>query len=121
MFTNDYIMRQIENLTNFLGRVIFQKETFKLEMFDEDWNVSGEGLLYFRLKKLVEEGDINSAENLLFDEIDSQQPEKLMAVALRFYSDLQLLSDKRLEECSFSRQEILDGDRKSTRLNSSHT
>ena len=109
MFTNDYIMRQIENLANFLGKVIFQKETFKLEIFDNEWNFSGEGLLYLRLKKMVDEGEINEAENLLYYEIDRQQPEKLMAVALRFYNDLQQLSDERLSECGFSRIEILEG------------
>ena len=109
MFTNDYIMRQIENLAHFLGKIIFQKETFKLEMFDAQWDFSSEGLLYLRLKKMIEEGEINAAENLLFLEIERQQPEKLMAVALRFYADLQQLDDERLVECAFSRQEILDG------------
>lgn len=109
MFTNDYIMRQIENLSAFLGKVIFQKETFHLDMFDENWDMSGEGMLYFRLKRMMDEGQINAAENLLFDEIGSRQPEKLLGVALRFYAELNQLSDERLLECDFSRQEIMDG------------
>ena len=65
MATNDYLMRQIEDMARFLGKVLFVKTEETIPLFDEQGNVLESGLLYKRLCAMLEEGDANSAENLL--------------------------------------------------------
>ena len=100
MAANDYLMRQIEDMARFLGKVLFVKTEETIPLFDEQGNVLESGLLYKRLCAMLEEGDANSAENLLFDDLQ---------VAVQFYADLQHWTDAALEAVDFSRQEVLDG------------
>lgn len=109
MFQDDFIMREIENLTRFLSRILFQKHKDEFDFLDDDGNLSREGLLKYRLTKMIGDGEINEAENVLFNELDSYYSMDLLQVAFDFYTDLSKLSDQRLEECNFSREEVLDG------------
>ncbi len=109
MFQDDFIMREIENLSRFLARILFQKKADEFDFIDDEGNVLREGLLKYKLTNLLADGKINEAENILFDEMDSYYSEMLIMVALGFYDELSKLSDERLEECDFSREEILEG------------
>ena len=71
MAANYYLMRQIEDMARFLGKVLFVKTEETIPLFDEQGNVLESGLLYKRLCAMLEEGDANSAENLLFDEVEA--------------------------------------------------
>lgn len=108
MFQNDYILREIENLSRFLARTIFHKEA-ALELIDEQGYITEGGALYQRLRALLEENKICEAEDLLFNEFEQLPQQQRMEVALQFYQDVQMLSDEQLESANFSRQEILDG------------
>ncbi len=109
MFTNDYIIREIENLARFLAKTIFVKKDDSEGLFDEFGNITGSGLLYHRLKTLMLETKINEAEDLLFEEFERNPNEANLDVALKFYSDLAKLNDKVLERAGFSKQEIAEG------------
>ena len=89
MAANDYLMRQIEDMARFLGKVLFVKTEETIP--------------------LLEEGDANSAENLLFDEVEAHPDPAYLQVAVQFYADLQHWTDAALEAADFSRQEVLDG------------
>ncbi len=108
MFQNDYILREIENLSRFLARTIFHKEA-ALQLIDEQGYITEGGALYQRLRALLEENKICEAEDLLFNEFEQLPQQQRMEVALQFYQDVQMLSDEQLESANFSRQEILDG------------
>ena len=95
MAANDYLMRQIEDMARFLGKVLFVKTEETIPLFDEQGNVLESGLLYKRLCAMLEEGDANSAENLLFDEVEAHPDPAYLQAAL--------------EAADFSRQEVLDG------------
>ena len=105
MAANDYLMRQIEDMARFLGKVLFVKTEETIPLFDEQGNVLESGLLYKRLCSMLEEGDANSAENLLFDEVEAHPD----PAYVQFYADLQHWTDAALEAADFSRQEVLDG------------
>lgn len=108
--SNDWYIRQCEIVGKVLGCMLFnrQYEEDMLEL-DENGNVSGENLLFYTLKKHVKEGDINGAENLLFDEIEKEKSPRYLQTALDFYQMLMELNDARLVSCRFSREEIYDG------------
>ena len=46
MAANDYLMRQIEDMARFLGKVLFVKTEETIPLFDEQGNVLESGLLY---------------------------------------------------------------------------
>jgi hypothetical protein len=108
MFENDYILRQIENLTAFLGKVIFHKER-TIEIIDGQGGISASGLLYHRLTGMIADRKLNEAEDLLFEALEQEPTAQNAEVAVQFYRDLQGLSDETLNRVSFPREEILDG------------
>ena len=110
MFENDYIMKQIELMTNFLAKLIFGKESpeYKLK-YDLQGNASDEELLYLRLVKMIDDGEINEAENLLFENIEGEPRAEYLEIALDFYDRLGRLDNKALDDADFSRAEVLEG------------
>ena len=60
------------------------------------------------LKALCGRGEINAAENLLFEELDFSDPGTLH-IALAFYEHLNRFTDQELEARDYSREEIFEG------------
>ena len=105
----DYLMRQIEDMARLCSEVLFAKHTEPLPVFDEQGNVTENGVLYGRLRMLCSGGRVNEAENLLFDRLDAPGGEALLPAAVQFYKDIQNWEDAALEQAGFSRAEIRDG------------
>lgn len=105
----DYLMRQIEDMARLCSEVLFAKHTEPLPVFDEQGNVTENGVLYGRLRMLCSAGRVNEAENLLFDRLDAPGGEALLPAAVQFYKDIQKWEDAALEQAGFSRAEIRDG------------
>jgi hypothetical protein len=103
----DWVMRQIEMLGKFLSKLFFGSDTVSYEILDETVLSTGD-LLYRRLHQMIADGEIGKAEDLLFEKIDSGQPEQ-MRLVLDFYQTLSALPDETLEAGNFSRQEIHEG------------
>ena len=111
--TQDWLMRQIEIIGRTLAKIIFNKETTEYVIIDYQ-HFTETDVIYNKLLKLIDEGKINEAENLLFDQIETELEENpesriYLEVAIDFYSRLNDLSDKTLEDCGFEREEIDDG------------
>lgn len=109
MFENDYIMWEIEKLTRLLAMAMFHKELDTTEFVDEKGNLSGGQFLSYRLNRMVLEGEIGKAEDLLFESLEEDAGDDYKRAALDFYSALQRLPDEKLEAGGFSREEILEG------------
>ena len=106
---SDYLMRQIEDMARLCSEVLFAKHTEPLPVFDEQGNVTENGVLYGRLRMLCSGGRVNEAENLLFDRLDAPGGEARLPAAVQFYKDIQNWEDAALEQAGFSRAEIRDG------------
>lgn len=109
MFQSDYIMREIEGLTRMLAKTIFHKDLNTREIIDEQLSVSGTDLLLQALLRMVSEGRVNDAENLLHEHLAREPRPEYLAVAVRFYAHLDGMSDEELARCDFSRGEIAQG------------
>lgn len=109
MFAHDYIMYEIEKLSRLLAMAMFHKELDTTDFVDEKGNLSGGQFLTYRLNRLVLEGQIGKAEDLLFETLEEDTGTEFLKAALDFYNDLQKLSDEKLEAGGFSREEILEG------------
>lgn len=110
MFQNDYIMRQIEMMVQFIARTILKKDAVVYEVIpDETGNISSEGELYLNLMSKIKQGKINEAENLLFEEVVKNPNNSMLEIALDFYRTLSELPDEFLEENNFSKDEVQQG------------
>lgn len=109
MLTEDYIIRMIRDMGRLLARVL-GRDLPELERLDTFWEegTSGNSPLLEELKNLCDRGEINQAENLLFEELDFSDP-STFPIALSFYQYLNRFSDKELETWDYSREEIFEG------------
>ena len=68
-YENDFIMRQVRDMTRMLAKILFGKNTATYEYQQED-NYTAADSLYARLITMVDAGKINEAENRLYEELD---------------------------------------------------
>lgn len=107
MYHHDWLMRQINTMIQLLGRILFKKDNVKFNIEDES-NSTEIHLLHETLVSLINELEINEAEDLLFENIDANDL-IYMKVAMDFYDRLNRLSEDELENADFSRDEIRSG------------
>lgn len=102
----DYILRMIEELINVLVKTL--KDEDKDVLVDENNNGSNDNELYIYLKSLVDDKKINEAENYLFERLEENN-KKDFFVGMSFYKYLNEKDDEFLDECNYSREEIVEG------------
>ncbi|MFS8541778.1 MAG: DUF6483 family protein [Tissierellales bacterium] len=107
MLQQDFVMKQIKSLINFLARVLLKKESVDYVLNNEEKYAKVDSI-HNKLMELIELGKINEAENLLFDELDTSDL-KYLELALDFYNRLNKLDDDFLDKNDFSREEIEEG------------
>ncbi|HWQ59060.1 MAG TPA: DUF6483 family protein [Clostridia bacterium] len=107
MIRQDWIMRQIEALIQFVARLIFKKDAIAYEIADPQ-SLGETDLLHRRLLELIAQNDFCAAEDLLHREYASDDEGHIL-LALDFYQRLNDIDDGRLEAHDFSREEIHDG------------
>ena len=108
-YEKDYIMRLIHGISRVLARLFLDED------LDEDRAAAvmraacKESCDY--LLMLVDSGQINTAENVLFDLIDSSgwEAKELGSLILLFYDHVNDKDDAFLEKAGFSREEIISG------------
>lgn len=103
----DYIMRMIKEMVQVLFSLVFGKKYVSVELEDENkYEVSGNTLKYFF--DMIDQGDINEAENLLLEDLDYTNKEEVMAEAF-FYQYLSQKDDDFLRRNDYTKEEVLFG------------
>ena len=106
MFEQDYILRLIKEMIRAILKLIFNIDTDNpAEVVLEDKESQN---TLEKLTDMVDNGDINGAENLIYD-MTSDRNMTNLEVALLFYSYLNEKDDEFLHEHDFSREEIKTG------------
>ena len=106
MFEQDYIMRVIRQVIRMIIMLLFH---FDIDQDDEKLQKEMEQQETLEpLLNLVDRGEIDEAENRLYELVDGEDKKKLKT-ALLFYNYLNDKEDSFLEEHDFSRDEIRDG------------
>ena len=103
----DYILRMIKDLTKSIAHLILGKSEIEYELTKES-EYSRVDTLYVKLIELVNMGQINEAEDLLFDEINTSDMRQF-EMAMSFYLYLNDFGDDYLEKNNYSRDEITEG------------
>lgn len=107
MVKRDYIMDMIDDLIKLLVKILFHKQSAEY-ILPEDGEYSEVDWFHIQLKELLEQGNINEAENELLERLDTLDKQYL-EVAIDFYARLNRLDDDYLEEHQYSREEIQEG------------
>ena len=101
----DYIVKMFQEVIEILFKTIGVRED-ETEIVK---SVSGELQdKYQKLNSLVEEKNINEAENYLFDNLDLNNQDDYV-IGLLFFKKLSELDEEYLKECDYSKEEIVDG------------
>ena len=101
----DYYMRIVHELVRMLIRLVFNKDIDR----DEEEAVPLEVMeKYKKLISMIDDGQINEAENLLLDGLEPDS-RAYFELALMFYEKLNGKTDEFLEEHDYSREEVTDG------------
>ena len=103
----DYIMRMIKEMVSVLFSILLGKQYVSVdEERKNGYEVSGTDLN--DLLDMIDNGQINEAENLMLDDIDYSDKKEL-AAALLFYRYLSEKKKDFLWDHDYSDEEILDG------------
>lgn len=102
-YEQDYIMRMIHELVRTLLKLLFHIDSVSdvSQQFDNEV----EQAQYEQLLRLVDEGKINEAENMLFSVLSNYGKDNYK-LALLFYDYLNRFDDDYLNKYDFSRDEI---------------
>ena len=106
MFEQDYIMRLIKEMIRAILKLLFSIDTDSPTTDILSENEQKETINH--LLDMVDNGNINEAENLLYDLIDGNDKSTL-GLALLFYSYLNEKEEDFLEAHQYSREEIEEG------------
>lgn len=103
----DYILRMIKDLTKSIAHLVLGKSEIEYELPEKN-EYSRVDFLYVKLLELVNNGHINEAEDMLFDEINTSDMRQF-EMAMSFYLYLNDFGDNYLESHDYSRDEISEG------------
>ena len=70
-YQDDYVMRTITDLVRAIARLALGKEDISYELSQNPEDDRGPEALYRRITAMAEAGDINGAENCLYEELDT--------------------------------------------------
>ena len=103
----DYIMRIIKEMVRVLFSLMLGKQYVSVEQEAKNgYEVSGKKL--DELLEMIDNGEINEAENLILDSIDYSNKNELATAAL-FYQYLSEKNEDFLQKNNYSKEEVLDG------------
>ena len=106
MLRNDFDLRLTNELIESYLRIAYDIQPSRF--LDAQQGLLSENTLYPKLKKLVDDHQINEAEDILYEYAAPFNPD-ILKVGLFFYYDLNRLDDEELEEAEFSREEVKEG------------
>ncbi|HJD22575.1 MAG TPA: hypothetical protein H9694_00340 [Firmicutes bacterium] len=101
----DWLMRQINSMAQAIAKAIFGREEPE---YLPDGEFPETDPLHGRLLDLLDQRQINEAENLLFEQA-SEDDIAYLLVAADFYDRLGRMSAQELEEADFSHEEAVQG------------
>lgn len=103
----DYIMRIIKEMVRVLFSLMLGKKYNSSELQKENkYKIAGKAFEEF--EKMVDDGFINDAENMLLESIDYTKKEEVIA-AILFYQYISKKDNDFLTAHNYSKEEVLEG------------
>ena len=109
MFENDYFERMIKTVINGLVSIFKNKNSIESSIENDSVILKEDQLLEIMIKKYISEGQINKAEDMLFEAIEDRKSSRNLELTVFFYETISKWDDEKLMKCNFSKAEIVDG------------
>lgn len=111
MAEEDYLMKLIKSGVNMAVALFSGKDAVKsaIEVENNNLTLSEDDLLEYTIRKYINEGKINEAENSLFEAIESRKNKRILETALFFYNEIGKWDDNKLMSHNFSKDEVEQG------------
>lgn len=111
MDEKDYLMKLIKSGVHMAVALFAGKDAVKsaIEIENNNLTLSQDDLLEYTIRKYINEGKINEAENLLFEAIESRKNKRVLETALLFYKEISNWDEDKLTSFNFSKDEIEQG------------
>jgi hypothetical protein len=102
------IEKLIQELGKSIGKIICNRKEENSEKFNIEQMTSTD-IFKIIFTKAVHEGNYNKAENLIFDELETNYSDEVYEIAIEFYKSLLRKSNELLNQSNFLREEIYQG------------
>lgn len=109
MYENDYFERMIKTVINGLVSIFKNKNSIENSIENDSVILKEDQLLEIMIKKYISEGQINKAEDMLFEAIEERRSPRNLELAVFFYETISKWDQEKLDKCSFSKEEIVEG------------
>ena len=106
MVEQDYITRMISGNIRTILKLVFHMDGNQEDNIELENEEAAQK--YIRLTDLINVGKVNEAENILLEELDYSDI-KEFEMGLKFYSYLNDIDQDFLEECDYTKKEIVQG------------
>ena len=103
-----FVEKQIKMIARTISCLVHDK-TLPSNIINQTGEITEENFLAYRLNKLVKNGNIDKAEDLLFTEVENYRSDANFKIALEFYETLNKMDESTLNKYAFSKKEIIDG------------
>ncbi|MFB0918169.1 MAG: DUF6483 family protein [Clostridiaceae bacterium] len=104
----DWMMSQVKNIGRGFAAILFRKKETKNIYFQAETSGDDMGNKKRILRELVSQGNLNEAENQIFEWKFNNEANAL-TLAMWFYGTIQKMTDEELKKYNFSRDEIREG------------
>lgn len=102
------MMSQVKNIGRGFAAILFRKKETKNIYFQAETSGDDMGNKKRILRELVSQGNLNEAENQIFEWKFNNEANAL-TLAMWFYGTIQKMTDEELKKYNFSRDEIREG------------
>jgi hypothetical protein len=109
MYENDYIMRMIKSGLQAIASIFIKNNSIEDSIENNNVFIAEDQLLEIMLKKYLSDGEINKAEDMIFEAVEAHKSPRNLELSLFFYKEISSWSEDKLRSCNFSREEILEG------------
>lgn len=106
-YEQDFVMRMIHDMVRAVCRMVLGKAEPGYEL-QKEGACTDTDFTWEKIKRMADLGEINEAENLLYEEL-KEGDFQYLEMALSFYSYLNTYTDEFLSAHHYSRKEILEG------------
>ncbi|MEG0526537.1 DUF6483 family protein [Amedibacillus sp. YH-ame10] len=104
IFENDFIMRQIEDITGMIGKVFLHRQASK-EVQEEELSDEKAKNYLRKLRKLIDEGKYKEAVTLIKDDFEDGNME-FLSVALSCFDQINARTESELTNSGYSRNQL---------------
>lgn len=116
MYQQDWILRQVQMIMQTIlhaddrqSMLLQEQLEYEVEDLSNSKQVPDVGSFYYDIMALLNTGQINQAENMLFEAVRQDEEKVHLLAAMDFYANLFRMNDDFLKKHSYTREEIGQG------------